>query len=75
MLYNKTLSQPCLKCGLPVTISTQRPQPPQRHYRLLFTCTNPECCLCMRTFEAISYTPAEVERYCRVNQLRTQPKG
>ncbi len=64
MLHNTTIVQPCLCCGQPVSISARRPDLPEGRYTLLFTCTNPECCLCMRTFDAKAYNEQEVDRCC-----------
>ncbi len=63
-MFNTTIIQPCLCCGQPVSISAARPALLGGRYTLLFTCTNPHCCLCMRTFDATSYNEQEVERYC-----------
>ncbi len=72
MMFKIKIVQPCLVCGEPVSISAARPTLPEGQYTLLFTCTNPDCCLCMRTFDATSYNEQEVERYCgKSNQTGT----
>ncbi len=75
MLYNMTLTQPCLCCGQPVSISAKRPTQssaastaedavPEGRYTLLFTCTNPDCPVCMRPFDSAAYNEQEVARCC-----------
>ncbi len=63
-MFNITLTQPCLCCGQPVQIDGQPALFPGGRPTLLFKCVNPDCPLCLHTFDARAYNEKEVERYC-----------